>query len=291
MFLADKSKGDHFSGNYILGRSAREPELVKYWIQCQPACSYRSSSTGCNVCIPTNSFVGGISLFWLFSRRNRIYFLTSPGPVYDLCTWHHRQYLTKPGRRVEQSMLSTQLWGSGCLHVRPQASTLSAHPFTSEWLAIFDSCHLRLWFNCTEWSLGNLYKMGNQFEIGQSNVKKWSQLALALHWALQRLLLPRVGWRMKTPSTQCQVTCLSSPLPSWSPPMLLMPLCLYALVPSQPCLDGKHQHPWALEEHPSITLVHHSSTLHRLTHQLLSHWHRPTPERFSELMPRAWVTA
>jgi hypothetical protein len=30
MFLADKSKGDHFSGNYILGRSAREPELVKY---------------------------------------------------------------------------------------------------------------------------------------------------------------------------------------------------------------------------------------------------------------------
>lgn len=69
-------------------------------------------------------------------------------------------------------------------------------------------------------------------------------------------------------------------------------LCLCALVPSQPSLNGKHQHPWALEEHLDITLTHHSSsTLHWFTHWLLSHWPGLIPKSFSELMLRAWVTA
>lgn len=67
MFLADRRK-DHLFSDLgspwgSLGRPAREPEIAKYRMACQPAYSYQSSSTGYGVCFSTNSLVGGISLF------------------------------------------------------------------------------------------------------------------------------------------------------------------------------------------------------------------------------------
>lgn len=134
MFLADKSKDHLFSGLGSpwgsLGGPAREPEIAKYRMECQPAYSNQSSSTGCSVCFSTNSLVGGISLYCPLSRRNRFYVPVSPGSIYDICSWFHHQHLTRLGKRAEQSMLRTQPWGSMCLHERQQASTLTVPSVT-----------------------------------------------------------------------------------------------------------------------------------------------------------------
>lgn len=114
MFLADKSKDHLFSGLGSplgsLGRPAREPEIAKYRMECQPAYSNQSSSTGYSVCFSTNSLVGGISLYCPLSRRIGFYVPVSPGSIYDICSWFHHQHLTRLGKRAEQSMLRTQSW-------------------------------------------------------------------------------------------------------------------------------------------------------------------------------------